>query len=98
MKIYIAILILALSITSCNELNSFDEEKEKKEILKFNKYFSSVEFIKWDDVTGPIIRFSKDGTLAYTIVDKIVQVTYQGKKGEMVRGETHFAWTAIYKK
>lgn len=67
-------------------------------IVRYNGYFSSVEFIKWDDVTEPIIKFSDDGSLAYTIVDKIVTLTYKDQSGNTVRGETHFAWTAIYKK
>ncbi|NVK52200.1 MAG: hypothetical protein HWD85_04640 [Flavobacteriaceae bacterium] len=72
---------------------------ERSEILnRYNSYFSSVEFLKWDDVTKPIIKFSEDGTLAYSIVDKIVKVIYKNEIGENVYGETHFAWTAIYKK
>lgn len=68
----------------------------KQEMLsRYSSYFSSVEFIKWDDVTEPIIKFSEDGTMAYTVVDKIVTVKYQDETAE---GETHFAWTAIYKK
>jgi len=74
--------------------------KPKKEatISRYHGYFSSVEFVKWDDVTPPIIKFSNDGSLAYTIVDKIVTVTYKDKDGNSETGETHFAWTAIYKK
>ena len=72
---------------------------EKNETLsRYHRYFSSVEFIKWDDVRDPIIKFSEDGTLAYSIVDKIVKVTYKDDTGKTIEGETHFAWTAIYKK
>ncbi len=67
-------------------------------ISRYHSYFSSVEFIKWDDVTEPIIIFSEDGSIAYTIVDKIVQTTYENESGNKESGETHFAWTAIYKK
>lgn len=67
-------------------------------ISRYNGYFSSVEFLKWDDVHEPIIKFSDDGSLAYTIVDKIVIVTYKDENGITVEGKTHFAWTAIYKK
>lgn len=67
-------------------------------ISRYNGYFSSVEFVKWDDVTEPVIKFSDDGSLAYTIVDKMVVVKYENQEGEMVEGKTHFAWTAIYKK
>ena len=35
--------------------------------------------------------------MAYTIVDKIVVVTYENEDGKKVEGKTHFAWTAIYK-
>ena len=72
--------------------------KKEETISKYNKYFSSVEFIRWDDVNAPIIRFSEDGKLAYTIVDKIVKVAYKDENGETINGETHFAWAAIYKK
>lgn len=74
------------------------QPKQQETISKYHNYFSSVEFVKWDDVTEPIIRFSEDGKLAYTIVDKIVKVNYESDNGEIIDGETHFAWTAIYKK
>jgi hypothetical protein len=71
--------------------------KEEK-ISRYNRYFSLVEFIKWDDVSEPIIKFSDDGSMAYTIVDKIVVLTYKDQEGNEVKGETHYAWTTIYKK
>ena len=72
--------------------------KTEETIGKYHKYFSSVDFVKWDDVSEPIIKFSDDGTLAYTIVDKIVEVTYDDENGEKLTSTTHYAWTAIYKK
>ena len=36
--------------------------------------------------------------MAYTIVDKSVTLTYEDQEGNKVQEETHFAWTAIYKK
>ena len=72
--------------------------KKNETISRYNGYFSTVEFLKWDDVSEPIVRFSKDGSMAYTIVDKIVIVTYKNQNGDIVEGKTHFAWTAIYKK
>lgn len=72
---------------------------EKSETLsRYHRYFSSVEFIRWDDVRDPIIEFSEDGTLAYAIVDKMVKVAYKDEAGKAMEDETHFAWTAIYKK
>lgn len=67
-------------------------------ITRYNSYFSSVEFVKWDDVSKPIIKFSNDGSLAYTIVDKVVTVRYKNENDSLVEEETRFAWTAIYKK
>ena len=71
---------------------------KKMTIQRYNNYFSSVEFLKWDDLADPIIRFSGDGKMAYTIVDKIVEVAEKSENGDTIRSETHFAWTAIYKK
>lgn len=67
-------------------------------IARYNGYFSSVEFVKWDDLAEPIIKFSDDGSMAYTIVDKIVTLTYQDENDSTIEGSTHFAWTTIYKK
>ena len=72
--------------------------KRAATIARYNGYFSAVTFLKWDDVTEPIIKFSDDASMAYTIVDKIVVVNYENESGEIVEGKTHFAWTAIYKK
>lgn len=66
-------------------------------IAKYHRYFSAVEFVKWDDVMEPVIRFSGDGTMAYTIVDKVVQVTYKDDDGKPVEDSTHFAWTTVYR-
>ncbi len=74
------------------------EPKRQATISRYHHYFSSVEFIRWDDVAEPIIRFSEDGSMAYTIVDKIVVVDYDTTNGEAIRDSTHFAWTAIYRK
>lgn len=72
--------------------------KKDETISRYHNYFSSVEFLKWDDVSVPIIKFSDDGSMAYTIVDKIVTVSRKDQNGNTVEGRTHFAWTAIYKK
>ena len=67
-------------------------------IKRYNSYFSAVEFVKWDDVTPPIIRFSADGTMAYTVVDKEVIVEYKVSETETVLDSGYYAWVAIYKK
>jgi hypothetical protein len=72
--------------------------KRTKTISRYHDYFSSVEFLKWDDVSEPIIKFSDDGSMAYTVVDKIVTTYYKDGHGNLIEDETHFAWTTIYKK
>ena len=81
-------------------VNRGEISKPTKEatIARYNNYFSSVEFVNWDDVSKPIIKFSNDGSLAYTIVDKVVTIRYKNENDSLVEEETRFAWTAIYKK
>ncbi len=67
-------------------------------IERFTNYFNAVTFEKWDDVTPPIIRFSNDYSIAYTIVEKDVVVQYKNDNDSLVREQTNFAWVAIYKK
>lgn len=67
-------------------------------ISRYNNYFSAVEFVKWDDVNPPLIRFSDDGRMAYTVVDKEVIVEYKLSETETILDSGYYAWVAIYKK
>ena len=71
---------------------SFEEHK-----ARYDRYFASVEFEKWDDTEKPIIRFSDDHSLAYTIVQKDVIVRYPDDNGTILRDRVHFAWLAVYR-
>lgn len=71
----------------------------QQELLsRYHGYFSAVEFIRWDDVNPPILRFSNDRSLAYAVVDKLVVLKYLNHDGQSTEETTHFAWTAIYRK
>ena len=70
----------------------------EENIERFQSYFDAVEFIKWDDVGEPEIRFSDDGTLAYVITEKQVDLTYPGSEGQRYLDQTRYAWVAIYRK
>lgn len=72
--------------------------KREETLQRYHRYFDSVEFEKWDDVTPPIVRFSDDHSIAYTVVDKMVKTQWQDGDGQTVTDSTHFAWTAIYRK
>jgi hypothetical protein len=63
--------------------------------ISIQKYFGQVQFIKWDDLSAPIIRFSDDGTLAYAIIRKEVVAIYADKPGN---DTAYYAWTSIYRK
>jgi hypothetical protein len=65
---------------------------------RFSNYFNAVEFEKWDDLTPPVIRFSADYSMAYTVVDKEVVYRYQHDGEPAERETTHFCWVAIYKR
>lgn len=66
--------------------------------LRIEPYFKSVEFIKWDDVEKPQIKFSDDGTLAYAVVQKQVILSYPDSLGKPFIDTTDYAWVSIYRK
>lgn len=70
-----------------------DENKKR-----IGSYFGRVEFIKWDDVKDPVIRFSDDGSLAYAIVQKQVIVSYPDSLGKTLIDTTDYAWASVYRK
>ncbi len=43
---------------------------------RIGKYFGRVEFVKWDDVAEPVIRFSDDASLCYAIIQKQVILSW----------------------
>ncbi|MES2411933.1 MAG: hypothetical protein V4535_10875 [Bacteroidota bacterium] len=65
---------------------------------KFDSYFKSVEFIKWDNNATPIVRFSEDGSIAYVAVDKLVIVKFDDEKGNKGIDTINFAWLSVFKK
>lgn len=65
---------------------------------RIDKYFKSVDFVKWDDIVAPNINFSKDGTLAYAIVQKQVILSLRDSLHQVVLDTTNFAWVSIYRK
>jgi hypothetical protein len=71
-------------------------EEDNKE--RIGKYFGSVEFIKWDDVTEPVIKFSDDASLAYAIVQKEVILSYPDSLGKKILDTTNYAWVSVYRK
>ena len=75
---------------------SVDTPEENRE--RIGKYFGRVEFIKWDDVVEPIIRFSDDGSLCYAIIQKQVIVSSPDSLGKKLQDTTDYAWASVYRK
>jgi hypothetical protein len=73
----------------------FTPEENKKRI---EPYFKSVQFIKWDDVEEPVIKFSDDGSLAYAVVQKQVILTYPDSLGKPFIDTSDYGWVSIYRK
>jgi hypothetical protein len=65
---------------------------------RFDSYFKSVEFIKWDNKTAPVIRFSDDASLAYVAVDKLVVLKLKDDVGNAIFDTSEFAWLSVFKK
>ena len=71
----------------------------KEENLKrFENYFANYKFIEWEDINPPVIKISKDGTLATVIVEKRVRGTYKNEKGEEEKDHSIFAWLEVWEK
>lgn len=65
---------------------------------RFKKYFASYRFKEWEDTAPPVIKISKDGTLAYKIVQKRVRGTYTYDDGKKEDDHTVFAWMEVWEK
>ena len=71
---------------------------KEESIQRFKNYFNSVKFIKWDDITPPVIKFSDDGTMAYSVVNKEVILENINNDDNPGKSRTIFSWVTIYKK
>lgn len=67
-------------------------------IERWTNYFNAVEFVEWDDTAEPTIQFSKDGSMAYVVVQKKVVLNYVGETNDTIEETTLFAWVSIYEK
>ncbi len=68
-------------------------------IQRFDNYFKQViEFIKWDNNTPPVIRFSEDASVAYVAVDKCVILKTKDENQQEIVDTTYFAWLSVFKK
>ena len=65
---------------------------------RISRYFGNVQFLEWDDIDPPVVRVSKDGSMAYRIVHKHVRLTFENEAGETEEEDTIFAWMEVWEK
>jgi hypothetical protein len=65
---------------------------------RFQAYFDRSTFIEWDDIAPPVIKVSKDASMAYVIVHKRVRLKAPDETGVPREVTTIFAWMETYEK
>ena len=77
---------------------SYFRPERAAQLQRFETYFNSVEFVRWDDTQEPVVRFSADASVAYVAVEKLVVLKEKLPTGLGEPDTTRFAWISIYKK
>jgi hypothetical protein len=68
-------------------------EKKQQSREFFQKYFENAKYFEWDDMEPPIIRISKDASMAWVIVRVKVRRTQKDAAG--TEDETKFIYAGI---
>jgi hypothetical protein len=68
-------------------------EKKQQTRQFFQKYFENAKYFEWNDTEPPIIRISKDATMAWVIVKVRVRRTQKDESGK--DQETKFIYAGI---
>lgn len=69
-----------------------------EDLARFKAYFGSFKFLEWEDIVPPVIRISKDGTMATKIVQKRVRGISKDKEGKDVIEHVVYAWLEVLEK
>ena len=69
-----------------------------EDLARFKAYFGSFKFLEWEDIVPPVIRISKDGTMATKIVQKRVRGISKDKDGKEVTEHVVYAWLEVLEK
>ncbi len=64
----------------------------------FNSYLSNTDFSEYKDVSDPVIRFSKDGSTAWSIVKVRVVDKRKSDDGSVKDRSIVYAWITIYER
>jgi hypothetical protein len=72
--------------------------KKSDERKLFTEYFRGAKYYEWDDVEEPIVRVSKDGSMAWMITRVRVRRTQKGDAGEEKEEKFTYAGIMTYEK
>lgn len=89
--------MFADNVTQLQRGNAVTRSKAEN-LTRFKTYFSGYKFLEWEDIVPPVIKISKDGTMATIVVQKRVRGTYKNDKGEEESDHTIFAWIEVWEK
>lgn len=70
----------------------------EQSLNRFQTYFNRSSFVEWDDIAPPVIKISKDASMAYVIVHKRVRLKAADENGLSQEQTTIFAWMETYEK
>ena len=75
------------------------EKPSKEEILaRFKDYLPNTTFTAYDDLREPIVGYSKDGSVAWSIVHVRVAGTRKQDDGSKVDFDSTWAWLTLYER
>ncbi|NOS55187.1 MAG: hypothetical protein HOP37_02910 [Cyclobacteriaceae bacterium] len=84
--------------TLCQTKNGEVSYLTREQVIgRFENYFTSVEFVKWEDVKEPVYTLSADATLAHILVQKHVELIDKNDSTRAIQ-KTDFAWAELWKK
>lgn len=69
-----------------------------EDLARFKAYFGSFKFLEWEDIVPPVIKISKDGTMATKIVQKRVRGISLDKDGKAITEHVVYAWLEVLEK
>ena len=69
-----------------------------EDLARFKAYFGSFKFLEWEDIVPPVIKISKDGTMATKIVQKRVRGSSKDKDGKEITEHVVYAWLEVLEK
>lgn len=74
------------------------QRTREEDLNRFKSYFGSFKFLEWEDIQPPIIKVSKDGSMATKIVQKRVRGTSKDKDGNDISEHVVYAWLEVLEK